>query len=227
MEEKNNIDQLFKQGLNQNFPVDANLWGQVESQIPPIKSGRKGFWIFNLNSLLVVGLLSISMLLNSDNSIPSSIELEDSEYINAIKKENNLITQQSTIIADKSEQKTTDLLDSDINNLKTSLANNVNPDNISTKSVFNQSINTGNTSVIKENIKTITPSITNESFINHSKKKQSVLSLNLTTSKVIYNQLEMLPLLPYNKMRSEINSSPIKNNKSWKSIRAPYYYYEI
>jgi hypothetical protein len=95
MEEKNNIDQLFKQGLNQNFPVDANLWSQVESQIPAANTGRKGFWLFNLNSLLVLGLLSISMLLNSDTIISSSIEL-DEDKIGKVKFKETIKSQITT-----------------------------------------------------------------------------------------------------------------------------------
>ena len=57
MEQNNQIDELFKEGLKTEYPYDANLWHQVENQLP--KTGFRA-WYFNLNSLLILTLSVIS-----------------------------------------------------------------------------------------------------------------------------------------------------------------------
>ena len=81
MEENNNIDELFQQGLKQDFPFDGNLWNQVESQLPTPSSPKRGLWVFHLNSLWVLALLSISMILKTDTNIPITTEINTPEHM--------------------------------------------------------------------------------------------------------------------------------------------------
>ena len=67
MKESNEIDQLFKEGLQQDFPVNEALWQDVANQLP-VQEHRKGFWIY-LNSFTILAILGISLLLKSDSVI--------------------------------------------------------------------------------------------------------------------------------------------------------------
>ena len=84
MEEKNNIDELFQQGLKQDFQYDENLWNQVESSLPNASKSHRGFWHFPLNSLWVLALLSISMILKTDTDIDvkPKLSINENESIN-------------------------------------------------------------------------------------------------------------------------------------------------
>ena len=67
MKESNEIDQLFKEGLQQDFPVNEALWQDVANQLP-VQEHQKGFWIY-LNSFTILAILGISLLLRSDSAI--------------------------------------------------------------------------------------------------------------------------------------------------------------
>lgn len=67
MKESNDLDNLFLEGLQKDFPVDENLWQQAESQISG-KESKKGFWLY-LNSLAILAIVGMSLMLKSDHLI--------------------------------------------------------------------------------------------------------------------------------------------------------------
>lgn len=67
MKENKNIDQLFKQGLNQQFPVDEKLWAAVETQLPSTPSSKVGLWFFNLNTIALLVVLFVCAIIPTDN----------------------------------------------------------------------------------------------------------------------------------------------------------------
>lgn len=64
MKEKNEIDSLFKEGIQRDYPVDENLWAQVESQLPTKPSPTS---FFSLNNFLFMLVIFCCSLIPKDN----------------------------------------------------------------------------------------------------------------------------------------------------------------
>jgi hypothetical protein len=60
-----------------------------------------------------------------------------------------------------------------------------------------------------------------------SQKKNIANDLFVKNNRLPFVLLSDLPSLSYHYANPELNLKPIKSDKSWKTIRAPYYYYEI
>lgn len=67
MKNMNNIDELFKGGLHQDFPYDEKLWAKVEGSLPnaPMK---KSFWNFRLNAIILSLVLAGYAFMQIDNT---------------------------------------------------------------------------------------------------------------------------------------------------------------
>lgn len=212
MEDNNHIDELFRTGLNQNFPVDENLWAQVESHLPA-KSGRKGLWIFNLNSLALLAILSISMVLKSDTVEESQVSSESS----LASEEKGFKQIEST------ELKTFDL--EKVRNTPESEESIA----ISNPREINEAI------IEPENKHAATESI---ATTKHSVKNKSVVGVNNLTKlspDADQNQAEEAELGVLNfisgaelfPLNTNLNMHPIDKNNFWSATRKPYYYYEL
>lgn len=90
------IDELFKEGLNTSYPYDEKLWQKVEQQLPP--TSRPSPWYFNLNGLLILLIAFISMTLKSDNqAISQNIEMDKNQYKMAMNAYSNETVQYNNI----------------------------------------------------------------------------------------------------------------------------------
>lgn len=67
MNENNNIDDLFKNGISKEYPFDPTLWSAIEPNLPAHIS-RKPFLWFNFNTLLLGGILFLCAFISADNS---------------------------------------------------------------------------------------------------------------------------------------------------------------
>ncbi len=74
MENKHPIDELFRQGLKQDFEVDDQMWAAVSDQLPREKTAKRGLWVFNLNSINLLAILSIALLFQTDTVVKSSAQ---------------------------------------------------------------------------------------------------------------------------------------------------------
>lgn len=80
MSEMNNIDDLFRKGVEQQYPVDEGLWNVVSSQLPVIESHRP-MWVFNLNTIsLLIVLLGCSFI-PKDNSINNYVAILSNDEV--------------------------------------------------------------------------------------------------------------------------------------------------
>ncbi|MEQ8908368.1 MAG: hypothetical protein RIC95_04190 [Vicingaceae bacterium] len=107
MKENNDIDKLFKEGLHQDFPVDQNLWQEVESQLPS-KESKNGFWIY-LNSFAVLAILGMSLMLSSDNVANQKFLSSKSILHSLVEEEKSiplaaLAKNESTVNPDRAQQ---------------------------------------------------------------------------------------------------------------------------
>jgi len=73
MNNMNNIDDLFRKGTEQDYPVDDSLWAAVESQLPQ-HNMSKSPWFYNLNSIALLIVLITCSFIQKDNSRPNSTE---------------------------------------------------------------------------------------------------------------------------------------------------------
>lgn len=67
MNEKDNIDELFRNGIDKQYPVDEGLWAAVESQLP-LSHTPKIPWYYSLNSILLVAVLLTCSFIPKDNT---------------------------------------------------------------------------------------------------------------------------------------------------------------
>ena len=90
MKNEHNIDELFRQNIQKEYPYDAKLWAQVEGSLPPA-STNKTPWYMNLNSILVVGILLLCALIPTDTVKTSVQTIEPiSIYSNLNTPSNNI-----------------------------------------------------------------------------------------------------------------------------------------
>ncbi|NBG65948.1 porin family protein [Acidiluteibacter ferrifornacis] len=64
-EDNSKIDQLFREGLKKNYPVDSNLWAAVETQLPSSPK-RMVPWYFSLNGIALAFVLLMSAMISTD-----------------------------------------------------------------------------------------------------------------------------------------------------------------
>lgn len=53
---ENELDELFRSGVETNYPVDPALWTAVEPKLPAPNSGG-GLWVFILNGIAIISVL--------------------------------------------------------------------------------------------------------------------------------------------------------------------------
>lgn len=67
MKENNEIDELFKAGIQQEFPVDPALWAAVEGQLNQAAPMQRGRWFFSLNTIALLVVLFACATIPTDN----------------------------------------------------------------------------------------------------------------------------------------------------------------
>jgi len=88
MKENNNIDNLFKEGVKQEFPFDENLWAAMEGQLP-LAPAKRSLWHFNLNSVILGVVLFIYASIQTDTARSTKAY---SQTINNISSSNSILT---------------------------------------------------------------------------------------------------------------------------------------
>lgn len=232
MEDNNHIDELFRKGLNQNFPVDDNLWAQVESQLPSAK-GRRGLWIFNLNSLAIMAILSLSMILKTDTA--ETKQLSDISTNN----NNQLIVEES--INDAESIQTNLIEEEKVTPIEIQSNDAIAATKINSKAIENiqepskEEMNISSSTIAKE-VKQIKSNLstqqTGKSISVNNKvsdlvtvKESSLLTKNLTSTDIV--KLNYLESKDYVSLHSNLSSQPLDKKNFWSATRKPYYYYEI
>jgi hypothetical protein len=92
MKEEHDIDQFFRERLQQDYPYDPKLWSAIEDQLPGATE-KKRFWFFNLNSFFLAGVLFICALIPTDTTKTSGVVLGQEAQISSLstlKKQANL-----------------------------------------------------------------------------------------------------------------------------------------
>lgn len=219
MEDNNHIDELFRKGLNQNFPVDENLWAQVESQLPA-QGGKSGLWVFNLNSLALLAILSISMVLKSD-TIEKTKEISESAITSELTQtktnENPLKeTQQFTAIPGN-ESQLKKLNQKEIYD-KTNIVEKV--------KVLEESNNTIGQGLRNESSKTNNDQLTKSIFLNKPNKSATTPEQKETVL-ADFSMLDFISTGELFPLNTNLNMQPIDKKNFWTATRKPYYYYEL
>lgn len=74
MNSRNNIDEVFQEGIDEQFHYDENLWQAVEPDLPFKRKKRFAWW--QLNLLLAVLILPLLLLIPSNQQLNSSKKKE-------------------------------------------------------------------------------------------------------------------------------------------------------
>ena len=121
MKENNDIDQLFKNGLQKEYPVDNALWASVESQLTNQPKGN--LWFFNLNTIAIIMILFICAIIPTDSVRTSTIndkplaiskKVIDKNEIQSTSpsaKKSNKVNQNKQIASSKYKQEETKRID--------------------------------------------------------------------------------------------------------------------
>lgn len=249
MEDKNHIDELFRTGLNQNFPVDDNLWAQVESQLPA-QASRKGLWVFNLNSLAIMAILSISMVLKTDTAETKQVAVQnivDSEFT-----EEQFVEYNEAKIIPTQNLESTSKPESKIDNAKPNNRKSKNETTLitetkseSTPLIKNEPIVKDHALVAENNVENLE---SNTELSIDSKKPLilgSVLENDIPQAKektfntqfekeepnemkpIIFGDLDYLEPSGFQAINTSLIQEPINKKNFWTATRKPYYYYEI
>lgn len=233
MEDKNHIDELFRQGLNQNFPVDDNLWAQVESQLPSGK-GRRGLWIFNLNSLAIMAILSLSMVLKTDTAETkqlSNISSDSNNQFIAEKNPKNAENIQTNLIQEE-KVAPTEIQSNDViaitssTNTKT-IKRILKPSNAETNARHSVT-----EEVTQVNSNLLTQQTGRSIGVNQKQvsdlvtvNEPSLFTKNLQSTEAV--ELNYLESKDYVSLHNNLSSQPLDKKNFWSATRKPYYYYEI
>ena len=87
----NELDELFRSGVQTNYPVDPALWSAVEPSLPAPSSGS-GLWVFILNGIAIISVLFFgnhamdnarSLQANEMKTIATSLQIEEPTNINS------------------------------------------------------------------------------------------------------------------------------------------------
>lgn len=247
MKDNNNIDELFRKGMEHHYPFDEHLWAAVEGQLPR-QQVRPVLWIFNLNSIaLILMLFACAMIptdntradrLNilSENSHPSNttflkkstnISLNDLTTNQKTEKENNTRTPNSNGVNQSFKQNTSSVKPSQ-QKRETNVLENISPqpttNNTSVRTVNKLSLINSDTE--KEN------SLFSHSQSGDQSKEKSKLSLDTRKkgSKAFNQKLDFINSLGFEVLNS---SNLLLGNPSFavnKSERVPprsSYYVEL
>ena len=94
MSDLKNIDEIFKNGAEKQYPVDEILWAEASSQLDavyPVRKANKGWIYISLALLVSVGIIyGISSLMKKDNSVSESVsqtEIKNTQAANSNKAE--------------------------------------------------------------------------------------------------------------------------------------------
>ena len=66
MSDLNNIDELFRNGIEREYPVDDGLWSAIEAQLPYTSTPKP--WYFNLKSIVLAVVLITCSFIPKDNN---------------------------------------------------------------------------------------------------------------------------------------------------------------
>tara|TARA_B100001109_G_C18864717_1_gene476405 strand:- start:8199 stop:9608 length:1410 start_codon:yes stop_codon:yes gene_type:complete len=234
MKESNEIDQLFKEGLQQDFPVNEALWQDVANQLP-VQEHQKGFWIY-LNSFTILAILGISLLLRSD----SAISQEENNQIRGQQEVLFSMTSKSSFIKGESQtinSKREPSLNKQTN--QTSLIEKTNKadakPNLSSKTerieqlTNNQEIKNEKRLIVEANDKNSFLSISSS---NTPLKSVEIVSDKLGIEKEDFKSLDYIPSLNY-RINNSLTSaeaqlaSDTKLNKMQQKLKPHLFEYEI
>ena len=81
MSDLNNIDELFRNGIEREYPVDDGLWSAVEAQLPYTSAPKP--WYFNLNSIVLGVVLITCSFIQKDNTRASQTNINPEIIKNA------------------------------------------------------------------------------------------------------------------------------------------------
>lgn len=73
MSDLNNIDELFRNGIEREYHVDDGLWSAVEDQLPYTSAPKP--WYFNLNSIVLAVVLITCSFIPKDNTRASQTNI--------------------------------------------------------------------------------------------------------------------------------------------------------
>lgn len=100
----NELDELFRSGLANDYPVDPNLWSALEPKLPaPAKKG--GAWVFIMNGIAILSVLFFGNYVSKYNfNLKASNHLKQTEETNEsnqIVLLDNQIASNEIIVANK------------------------------------------------------------------------------------------------------------------------------
>ncbi len=234
MEQNNQIDELFRNGLSKEYPYDPNLWNQLESELPLDSKPRA--WYFNLNSLLILTLSVISLVLKSDNNMPYSQTEEvgiDTQKVKveAVTKETHADKVNNSTA--KKQIKTSDdevSTDSKTSNVNTSTISHKSQANIpnKTKKIDSQNnLKLSKSAVLHTN--NSLSNVKNETSTNNLSYHQSIINKNALNNDEQFNDiLSPLNFKPLWIEQYLLNAAPQNKTQKFKNpLRSSSNVYEI
>lgn len=100
----NELDELFRSGLANDYPVDPSLWSALEPQLPAPAKGI-GAWVFIMNGIAILSVLFFGNYVSKNNfNLKASNHLKQTEEANEsnqIVLLDNQIASNEIIIANK------------------------------------------------------------------------------------------------------------------------------
>lgn len=102
MKEEENIDHLFREGVQSEFPFDEKLWSQVEKDLPKADE-RKFGWLYYLNGILILGIHFFVIGFN-DPFIPENPAVNTSKIQSDYPSESNNLIAENLNSAEESNQ---------------------------------------------------------------------------------------------------------------------------
>ncbi len=94
----NELDELFRSGLDTKYPVDQNLWSAVEPNLPTPSSGG-GLWVFILNGIAIISVLLFGNYAMDKTKRLQTNEITTAATFAAIEKDDKLELQEELIVS--------------------------------------------------------------------------------------------------------------------------------
>ena len=211
MEENNKIDQLFREGMEQEFPFDEKLWADVEGSLPSNSIGRGGLWVFNLNSIALFMILFVCAVIPTDTvKRPFEIDgkIANSKNLKAGSNTSNLNTTEEQTSNEKdnlnASEISNDKLENSNNDLK-SIAEKT------TESVDQSPLNLNdeNKTVLTSSSKTVK---TGNSPISETSSVAANSELQKKKDKDVIRQMKSAAVIDSGKYPTNIPSSELSSN---------------
>ncbi len=101
----NELDELFRSGLDTKYPVDQSLWSAVEPSLPTPSNGG-GLWVFILNGIAIASVLFIGNYITENTKSLQATEIKKVATYAEIAKDNKLEVQEELIITANENQGT-------------------------------------------------------------------------------------------------------------------------